>query len=238
MKEHEQMDMVTKDPNSLQYIKNPTEKVQWIAVKKKVFAIRYIENPSEELKLYAVKRNGRVLQYIKKYNEEIQKEAVKQNGLVLQLIKEPSEEVKILAIQEDPGAIKYIENPPEKLQLLALENDAFPIFFIENPTIKVIFEYFSQISKNVCKGYLEKKVYARNLKSVLFEEMLNEREESFLNVVPKHQEILKEEKYFTSLLRYIMTFHEDWIEGFINKLKPLTKTQENIWKQERLKAIL
>jgi len=49
---------------AIQYIKNPTLKMQLEAVKQNGYAIQFIESPPPEVQLEAVKRNGWAIQYI------------------------------------------------------------------------------------------------------------------------------------------------------------------------------
>ena len=50
----------------IQYINNPSKKVQLEAVKQNGDAIKYINNPSKEVQFEAVKENSEVIQYIYK----------------------------------------------------------------------------------------------------------------------------------------------------------------------------
>lgn len=165
--------------------------------------------------------------------EEEQRLAVRQYGCAIKFIKNPSEELKKLAIERDPEAIKYIENPSEELQLLALKNDSYPIIYIENPTKRAIFEHFSHVSKRK----LSKSSTAYLGQKDFFLSLILQDKRFFLSSIPSYQEIIKEGRCFTVVLQYLINFHTDWIEEFMNNLQPLTKEQEDIWKQIRLKAL-
>jgi hypothetical protein len=69
--EMKQVAMVQEDPSSIQYIENPSERVQLAAVKKLGNSIRFIENPSEEVQLAAVKKNPRVIRHIKNPTQKV-----------------------------------------------------------------------------------------------------------------------------------------------------------------------
>ena len=80
----------------IKYLKrNSSNKLK--SVKKDGDTIQYIYNPSERVQLEAVKQNGLAIQYIVNPSEEVQLEAVKQNGLAIQYIDNPSEEAQLLA---------------------------------------------------------------------------------------------------------------------------------------------
>ena len=67
-------------------------------IKKYPFYIQFIKNPSEKVQLTAVKQNGSTIYYIKNPSEKVQLEAVKQDGSLIYLIKNPSENVIRTAI--------------------------------------------------------------------------------------------------------------------------------------------
>lgn len=123
------------------------------------WAMEFIKNPPEELQLIAVKKQGSTLQYFKDTSDKVKLEAIKTNGWSIQYVTKPSDEMKELSIKRKPRAIKYIKNPSEKLQLLAVVQDGKAIAYIKNPTAKVQFislkqsvlnaEYIENIDENV-----------------------------------------------------------------------------------------
>ena len=86
----------------IQFIPNPSEEVQLVAVKENLFSIKYMENPTEEVQLMAVIKNPYSIQYI-------------QN---------PSEKVQLVAVEQNPRLIRSIENPTEKVKQLARSKGA------------------------------------------------------------------------------------------------------------------
>ena len=125
-------------PYAIQYIKNPSEKVQLAAVEKNARAIQYIKNPTEKVQLVAVRKDPYVIGYIKNPSEKVQLAAVKKDPLVIILhIKNPTEKVQLAAVKKDPYLIGYIKNPSEKVQLAAVKKNPFAIGSIKNPTEKV-----------------------------------------------------------------------------------------------------
>ena len=81
----------------IQFIHNPSEEVQLVAVKENLFSIKYMENPTEEVQLMAVIKNPYSIQYI-------------QN---------PTEEVQLAAVERYPTSIQHIQNPTDKVIQLA-----------------------------------------------------------------------------------------------------------------------
>jgi hypothetical protein len=56
----------------IQFINNPTEKVQLAAVRKNTYSIRHIKNPTEKVQLVAIKQYPYSIQYIKNPSERTQ----------------------------------------------------------------------------------------------------------------------------------------------------------------------
>ena len=110
----------------IKYIKNPTEKVQLVAVPQHEYAISYIIEkgitPSEKVKLAAVNSNGAAIQFIRNPSEEVQLAAVTKNAHAIQYIDNPSEQVQIAIVKQGLWAFEYIENPSEKVQLALITN--------------------------------------------------------------------------------------------------------------------
>lgn len=117
----------------IKYIKNPSEKLQKLAVRTGPEAIKWIKNPSEELKKFAVQSNGHVIQHIPNPSEELQLIAVKSAGGALQHLANPSKAVQLAAVQQFGGAIKFVDNPSDDIQVAAVENYAEAIKYIDNP---------------------------------------------------------------------------------------------------------
>jgi len=118
----------------IKYIKNPSEKLQKLAVRTDPEAIKWIKNPSEELKKFAVQSNGHVIQHIPNPSEELQLIAVKSDGRALQHLANPSKAVQLAAVQQFGGAIKFVDNPSDDIQLAAVQQNGEALQWIRNPT--------------------------------------------------------------------------------------------------------
>lgn len=111
------------------------------AVEYDPWALEYIDNPSEEVQKVAVQLNAYNIGNIENPSEEIQKLAVSNRGYAIKFIKNPSEELQIEAVRREPSAIRYIKNPSEKVQIEAVRCDTNcwgVLDYIENPTQRVI----------------------------------------------------------------------------------------------------
>ncbi len=100
-------------PHYIQYIKNPPEELQYIAVNSRATSIQYIQNPSEELQYIAVNNDAYSVNYIKRPSEKTQLIAVSKDWKsLLDIISNgniPSEQVIKTAINNP-----HTSNGPRK----------------------------------------------------------------------------------------------------------------------------
>ena len=138
----------------IQFIVNPSEELQLVAVKQKGGAIEHIKNPSEQVQLAAVNKSGNEIEYIINKgivpSEQVQLAAVNQNAHYVEyIIKkgiEPSEEVQLAAVKQNPYVIHHIQNPSEQVQLAAVKQYPYAIQGIKNPYPSVI-NYVNSLKK-------------------------------------------------------------------------------------------
>lgn len=74
--EYLMINSVSTDPYNIYYIKNPTDRVQMIAVYYDPSLIRLIENPCETVQLFAVQDNVHYIKYIKNPTDGVQQYVV------------------------------------------------------------------------------------------------------------------------------------------------------------------
>ena len=92
----------------LQYLTNPSKKVQKLAVQQNPWAIEYIHDPSEEVQKLAVQQNVWAIEYMHDPSEEVQKLAVQQDPDVFSLIRNPSKELCIFAVEKNVDNLKFV----------------------------------------------------------------------------------------------------------------------------------
>jgi hypothetical protein len=90
-------------PKYIKYVKNPSEKLQIIAITNEPFCLKLIKNPTEKIKELAVSKNGLNIQHCKNPSELLQELAVRQNShgamiLILKMGIIPSEKIIKLAL--------------------------------------------------------------------------------------------------------------------------------------------
>jgi hypothetical protein len=121
----------------IQFIQNPSEKLQLLAIFHDAISIKFINNPSYSAKLAAVKKDGTTIKYINDYNDEIARCAIIQSPFIFKVIKKPNYKLQRLAVKLLGLNIRYIVNPLESVQLLAVKNDGIAIRYILNPSKRV-----------------------------------------------------------------------------------------------------
>ena len=156
----------TKIGLAIKYIKNPTKKVCFKAVKNDGWAIKYIENPTEEMCL----------------------EAVKQDGTAIQFIKNPQEYLCLMAIKKYGSTIQYIDNPSEEVCLKAVKQNGYFICYIlkKNQSFDIVQAFFdfdwskSEYSREDCYEYLAKKFITKDQALIMIQD-----DPKYINFVSK-----------------------------------------------------
>ena len=75
--EEKQLKVVKNTGYAIQYINNPTKKMQYYAIRKDPYAIQYIDTPSEEIQLIAVKGDPLAILKINNPTDKVIQEAIK-----------------------------------------------------------------------------------------------------------------------------------------------------------------
>jgi hypothetical protein len=119
---------------NIYYIKDPTEEMQLEVVRRYGGYIQFINNPTEKVQLKAVKSSPYSIQHIKDPSEEVKLEAVKRDGIVIQFINNPSEKIQLEAIkhsnQMSDRIIRFIKQPSKKVQLEVIKINNYNINII------------------------------------------------------------------------------------------------------------
>ncbi|MDC4426973.1 hypothetical protein NQ663_20880, partial [Acinetobacter baumannii] len=92
------------------------------AVETKGWAIQFVENPSEEIQVLAVTKDYDAIKYRKNPSEEVQLAAINNYWGAIRYIENPSLEVRKKAVKEDEEAINYIYYDIDELKILISEN--------------------------------------------------------------------------------------------------------------------
>jgi hypothetical protein len=119
--EHAQLAAVLDNPEAIQRIKEPTEKVQIAAVQKKPELVRLFTNTTEKVQLKAVEKRPECIFLLQKPTEKVQLTAVLKDPRYLSAIREPTEKVQLAAVQKNPECIRHIAEPTEKVQHMAVQ---------------------------------------------------------------------------------------------------------------------
>ncbi|MCK9369644.1 hypothetical protein M0R04_07030 [Candidatus Dojkabacteria bacterium] len=131
-------DSIIKDPNTIQYIKNPKETLQIAAVRGDGNAIRHIKNPTKSTQIEAVRNNPAAIIHIKHQFEETQLATVAQAPIFIGYMTNPSETVQLAAVSLDGSVIDDIYKlnitPSKAVQLAAVNQDGYSLRYIKNPS--------------------------------------------------------------------------------------------------------
>lgn len=120
---------IKKHPTQIFAFKNPSEKLQLIAVNNKVEAYLNIASPTKKV-------TERAMELLK--TEEKQLNAMKDSlGSIISIIKNPTEKVQLESVKFNGNNINFIKNPSAKVQIAAITNNIFAMQYIKNPTTEV-----------------------------------------------------------------------------------------------------
>lgn len=143
------------------------------------FDILHIKNPSKKLQLLAVKTNGMTIQFIKNPCEKVQLEAVKQNGYVIKYIERPSEKIKINSVKQNGYAIIFINDPSYLVQFESIheinENHELSDDYIKKITnSKLLLKLYNKTKNKKTRENILKSKYWKDAANLILE-VINER---------------------------------------------------------------
>ena len=156
-----QTDLIYYNPLIIKNIKNPTEKIQLIALREDIDLINDIVNngtmPSEHVQLVTVTQKGYKIRYFDNPSEEVQLAAVKQNGEAIRHILakgiEPSQEVLLATVKEDGfmlfNIIKAGITLSQEILIAAVSENSSSINYIENPSEQVQLAAVNKSGKSI-----------------------------------------------------------------------------------------
>ncbi len=130
LSEPEQIKAVEEYWWKVQFIENPSYKVQKAALETSPRAIEEIKNPTTEIQILSVQKimkdggyNIALTKLINTFSEEAQIEAVKHNPQIIQFIPYPSNKVQLEAVKINPFVVKNIINATEEAKQEAIKRN-------------------------------------------------------------------------------------------------------------------
>jgi len=130
LSEQEQIKAVTQYWWKIQFIDSPSYNVQKAAIESSPNAIEDIKNPTKKIQILAINKimkdgsfNIALSKLIKTFDEEAQIVAVRHNPQIIKFITYPSEKVQLEAIKINPFVIKNIINATEKAKKEAIKRN-------------------------------------------------------------------------------------------------------------------
>lgn len=139
LSESQQMEVLAWNPMFIQWLPDPSYKVQKMLIKSSPRIIRHIVNPHPEIIKLALNKNGKLLRFFEKTKENYTI-AVNQNPYAVTFIDDPSYIVQCEIIHNHPKYIKYLKMIDPELHLPAIKG--YPEFIgkVPNPTLEMIQE--------------------------------------------------------------------------------------------------
>jgi hypothetical protein len=105
---------------TIEYITNPSEKVQLAAIKKNIYAFKVIKFPCAAVIDYVLNFNSNYLRFIDNPTKEQVWTAVRKNGYAISHVPNPSYELQLAAIQVACDSIRYVKYPHPEIMTLAI----------------------------------------------------------------------------------------------------------------------
>lgn len=124
---------VIQDPFHIGSIANPSEDLQYAAVRMDEKTISMISNPCERALKYVLMQNPYFIKWITNPSEKMQVIAVHKEPDTIALIEEPCLKAKFACVYSNPEKIRDIKNPDSELQIYAIQHSPELISELENP---------------------------------------------------------------------------------------------------------
>ena len=131
------IDILPKNAEVLKYIKNQTEELCILAVKKLGCAFKYVNEQfrTEDMCILAIKHNGWTFEYMKEYQtERICRLAVQRNNKALEYVNEEfkTNELCVLAVNQRGLSLEFIDNQTLELCALAVKQNGHALCYVQD----------------------------------------------------------------------------------------------------------
>lgn len=130
--------LVSNNPNTIRFVREPSERVESIAVSHDWRNIEHISDPSTNLQMLAVTRNGAALEFIHNPSEAVVDTALKTSPSAIEWVRAPSVDQQLQAVKRSGSVIQYIKDPPPEVQLAAVEQYKNAYHHIKDPSSDVV----------------------------------------------------------------------------------------------------
>ena len=137
-----QLNMILKDPNAIEIIRNPTEEMQLIAVKYSSWLVQKIDNPTTKVILLATENYPYVLRYIKNIPEDAIYELIGKKPELIEYFTELSEEIYCGILKDNGQLLKFVTKQTQTICDIAFINtkEAFRYVKKQFKTFDMCFE--------------------------------------------------------------------------------------------------
>ncbi|MBE0467969.1 MAG: hypothetical protein IBX55_00375 [Methyloprofundus sp.] len=105
------MALIEAEPNCIRHFKNPSKRLQMLAVYHEPHTLRYFEAPDEDVMEKAVIADPHAIKHVKNPSESLQLKAVRVDAWSILKILRPSDKVIIDALEGEPGILSSLRSP-------------------------------------------------------------------------------------------------------------------------------
>lgn len=142
------IDRVKQNPALLAGFATPPKTIQEAAINANPNSIRYIRNPSNKIQILAVSKGGvDTYKLISAPTYQAKMELVKKNPRSIMVVGYDYDELNKIAIEKDPSLIVHMSNPSYQIQKLVLEKKSNYVSRIRNPHPDIIKEYLKEFPR-------------------------------------------------------------------------------------------
>lgn len=180
---------------SVYYAIADTEELQLKVIEALPERYNCLKNPSDLVTKLAIKRCGMAIRYVKEPTSELARMAFKTYPEAFMLIKKPTEEEKILAIKQAAYLYEYVKNPTAEMKKLAIMGGYSDKFFIKTLSPELLLLAIQVIGPHILENFdeLDPKFQAETIKtnatSVLY--IKNVTDANVVTAVTKNPGLIK-----------------------------------------------
>jgi len=138
--EYLSLEIVRRNPMSLEHIRNQTHEMCRIAVSQYPPAIQYVTNKTDDLIELALKKEGKCLMYILRKEERWCVMAVEQDEKSIMHIDYPSEQVAWIALKRDPATIIHVTDQTPEMVDYCLGKNPLLYVHIKQPSNEMLID--------------------------------------------------------------------------------------------------
>lgn len=158
---------------ALKFIKNQTEKLCKIAVRKNGLSLKFVREQTIEICEEAINQNPDALRFVKEQTYDLCKMAVQKDGYVLKYVKEQTDDICMTAVQQQVGLVlKYVKNQTDEICRISVQRNGYSLKYVKEQTYDICkiavqeeenaLKYVKDQTDEICKIAIAKNVHTIN----------------------------------------------------------------------------